>query len=309
MISYKKVSCTFYNLHAFIPLLVCLFLLPVKTQATGNEENLRPITITATITPNVLYQLETILANNPCHTKHKLKQRYVRPIYETLIMCRALYHGGVKPSFRFITVPNYEIGADMVKTGQAHTMLETMWYEHIEHKKTYHSRAVIHHKLLEKGLFTVKDHPLHSIPADEIEIEKFRAITVMSWEIDLNLLLSITRNTYTTASFQDLIPSLESNRADYTIIMLRKDPSTVFEHQGKTLYPISGVKLALPSSRHFIFARHMQFSQVLFDALQKGLKTMHENGELKYYQTEMGLFNPLTKDWRLLNNEIKFPTP
>jgi hypothetical protein len=61
------------------------------------------------------------------------------------------------------------------------------------------------------------------------------------------------------------------------------------------------VKIALKGTRHFLINRNQPDSRAVFDALQRGLKIMQNQGEIQRALTEAGILNGSVNDWTLLN--------
>ena len=94
---------------------------------------------------------------------------------------------------------------------------------------------------------------------------------------------------------------IEGGRADFTLQDFSALDDLSIEEGGVRLYPISHVKIALEETRHFFINRNQPDSRSVFAAMQRGLRLMHEQGEIKRALMEAGVINSRVRSWTLLN--------
>ena len=98
---------------------------------------------------------------------------------------------------------------------------------------------------------------------------------------------------------------VENGRADYFI-----DKFTVADDlsqfvDGVKFVPVPGLKIALPGSRHVVVSKRFPQSKQVFDAIQVGLKSLHDRGLIEKGYRAVGFYNPLVEDWKAICCEEK----
>ncbi len=67
-----------------------------------------------------------------------------------------------------------------------------------------------------------------------------------------------------------------------------------------TFVPIPNLKIALVDTRNFVVSKSSKNSLKIYDAFNKGLKIMKEEGLVDKFYTDSGFYNKNVEDWILI---------
>ena len=101
-------------------------------------------------------------------------------------------------------------------------------------------------------------------------------------------------------TYQQMGKMVENRRADYFIGEFPGVDDLSQYVNGVKLVPVPGLKLVLQGSRHVAVSKRFPHSKQVFDAIQIGVKDMHDRGLIKHGYRAVGLYNPKFEDWKVL---------
>lgn len=217
---------------------------------------------------------------------------------ELLILCRALELGGIKPAFEFNNIPDYL--RIMNDSANSVTLMPgfVIWKTDINQELFYISDPVLREKEFVKGIYTVPGHKKLLSIKSYYDLKHYMVTTNQNWSHDNAEIACITSKVTTAGSNPHLMARMIlAKRADFMLFPFFNSPDMSGYFNDIKLVPVKGMKVAFNESLHFIVSKRHPQGKMVFEALQKGLKELHANGEIRYVYEKTGFFNPLTQDW------------
>lgn len=267
--------------------------------------------IKVSVETDIYNYVQEILANKPAFDVTDFTgSNSQRSVVEFILVQQALALGGLQLEFSFIT-GNYDArNPKLLQDGLLLINFDTMWLSQAAEyeKDVYISDAVIEKGEYWAGIYTsIENKERISVK----NIEDFKKLTVISnknWTVDWHTLNKIQpKELKHEEEWISMVKLVSLGWVDVMLAPFTKSTkSTPFVYQG-TDYKIvafDGVKVALNDSRHFVVSRNHPMGKVTFEALQKGLKILKEQGIIKKAYRQSGFFNNKVKNWHVINESL-----
>lgn len=225
-----------------------------------------------------------------------------RDVVEVVMLQQAAALGGFPHTMTPYSKNNtYKRNLSLVKSGHFITNCASLWRHDVESESVYISSAVIPGDKFIAGIYTLASRN------DEIKINTaedithFKAICNKSWEIDYSVLQQLNANCVFGNKWSIMVDMLAKGRGDILLAPFQSNKGSLLQVNEHILKPIPNVKLALNNDRVFIVSKKHAYGEKLYEALEKGLTMMREQGTIEKIYTESGFYNPAVADWKLLN--------
>lgn len=223
-----------------------------------------------------------------------------RGLSEMLLVCQALYIGGIKPIFEFEKVNNYARLLTHVTAGKILLMMESAWLRDADLSNVFVSTALLEKGEFEVGIFTVPGHKeLLKVRTLE-DLRKFKAISNKNWVVDWETLGHMQVKKYDVSRYQLMFRMVDAGRGDYMLNAFSMLPDMSQISEKVKLIPVPNIKIGLKGSRHILVNKSLPNAEEVFKALQMGLKVLRENGTITRAYKESGFLHPKVRDWKKL---------
>lgn len=305
-IGYRCIACT----SGYIWLIACVFLVVVtQTYAVEGPKPHKKLAIKIAMNAEIVLEYKALVGDSTCERRLDFNDpRLTRGVLEIAIICRALFESGYSLIIEPISSPNYNRSLRMVEQGVAHFAAESIWSKDLSGDiDVFKSDAVIRLGEFEKGVYTLKNHPLQGMKPDDITLTLFKGATVKGWHYDWNIISSLTEKLVSAIHIVSVFKMMNIGRADFTLLEFPSTPTLMFELEGVQLYPLLGVKVTIPDQRHFIVSKRFNNSRQLLDALNRGLRILRERGEVRAMYEASGFISPRAKPWTVINKHSLSP--
>ncbi len=265
-----------------------------------------PITVKVAVTQRLTNLYQSVLKQD----KKTIIEFTVMDLKETtngftslVILKQALNKVGLTTKFEFVISPTYKRSLLLVQSGDALLTLSTL-REGYTPPETLKSSVLIGSQDMVRGIYGLKsNHALMKVQTLG-ELKKLSAVTNLAWGGDINALRAIE-----PAKF-DLVSSLSSifmriayRNTDFTLLDLPiGTPEFQRQYKGVILIPVPGLLINTNTTRHFLISKRHPDSQTVYQALEKGLKIMREQGLIKRYYQQVKKFPSDLPSWKILNN-------
>lgn len=289
------------RLHAArrIGVLLCL---PFAAAAFTSPAVSDPIDIHIGVSDNLAPGIVEILEHNPdvCAQDDFFSAEWLRTALEFIIACRSIRLGGLDATYTIHNYPNSaRTRAELLK-GTVAIMVDFPWGDFASHEDLYRSDPVLRVGDFAKGIYTRPDHTkLLKVKTLEA-LREFKAVSSKSWVYDWAALQRMEIESFSVARYSLMGRMVERGRVDFLVGEFPGANDLSQYINGFRFVPVPGVKVGLPGSRHVAVSRLAPHAKQIFDALQIGLKVMHERGLIKQGYQTVGFFNPLIEDWKVL---------
>lgn len=280
-----------------ISLLAGLLTLPLAFSAQAE-----PIEVAIGVSDALGPSIIEILERHPdvCAQDDFFSSEWLRTALEFVIACRAIRLGGLEATYRIQSYPNSaRTRAELLK-GSVAIMVDFPWGDFAAQEGLYRSDPVLRVGDFAKGVYTRPDHAeLLKVKTLE-ELRRFRAVSSEGWVYDWAALNRMGIETFSVSSYSLMGRMVEHGRVDFLVGEFPGVEDLSQYINGFRFVPVPGVKIALPGSRHIAISKEAPHAKAIYDAVQIGLKVLHERGLIKKGYRAVGFFNPLTEDWLAL---------
>lgn len=245
-----------------------------------------------------------IRGRNPLTLQHFDGPYSRRDVVELVLLQQALKRGGALRPLHFLLTDSDGRTLKALSNGDADISGASLWQDNAERdsENLLASRALIRHGKFMAGLYFPENHPALRILQERPQyIDRYTAVCASSWAPDLVTLNQLGSPVLRTENWESMLGMLKKKRGDYVLAPFQPTADFRLEAGGIVLKPVSGVKVSLAGSRHFILWRKGAESTGLAAALNRGLATLEKDGIMERAYRESGFENPQLKNWRLLN--------
>lgn len=277
-----------------------LFLTVILIFSRVSHSNESSLKISVAVTKEILSIYKNWTATQPCWKVSEFPGKHSnRGAAELIILCKALHLAGTSFEFNFIPTQNYTKAMRLVRQKKAHLNGESVWRSQADLELFYSSPATLRAGEFEKGIYTLKNHPMMDQVRSIKDLKNYRGTTLSSWYQDWHLLRQLTDRLIKARSSLAIHDIINKNRADFTLAEFNRDMR--LNLNGVTLYPVPNIKVEIKESRHFIVRRGMENSAEIIAAISKGLTQMRQLKMIKSTYVKTGFINPDVLKWKSLN--------
>lgn len=217
------------------------------------------------------------------------------------LLREALHAGGIEADIQPVISPNSERSRKMIASGMAD--IKTDWAFNISgNGDLLETEPFLMAGEIEKGLYVphgfMDSHADNALP----DIHNLRAVGIRNWRLDWRVLESLPLASLTNAAtVKQMFSIINAGRADFTLLEFSSRPDMGREVDGIWLYPIPGIKVSLPETQHFMVSRKLKDADRVVEALNRGIKTLRDNGFIRLCLINYGVIRSDVQDWHTLN--------
>jgi len=261
-----------------------------------------PVDIKIGVSDNLGSRITRILEQHPdvCAQDGFFSDQWLRTSLEFVIVCRAIRLGGLEATYSILSFPNSARTRAELLEGTVAIMVDLPWGDFAGHEDLYRSDAVLRIGDFVKGVYTRPDHSALLKVSKVEDLRTFKAVSSKTWVYDWAALQRMKIQTFSVTRYELMGSMVERGRADFLIAEFPGAADLSQYINGFRFIPVPGVKVALPGSRHVAVSKRAPHAKAIFDALQIGLKLMHERGQIKKGYQAAGFLNPLIDEWKVL---------
>lgn len=284
------------------PLLI-LFLVLFLAHSWNARAMGRGLTIAAT--PRTISNFTAFTQGQPAfEIQEYASPDSTRQVVVIVMILKALKISGFhETDIVFKEVPNSARERAVVKSGNALIGEQGHWRFHFD-DTVYRTDPVVRNGEFEKGIYIdPKPSTYKLLYVDSVrQLQNHTAVMVPTWVTDWETLKTMGPERLDSAATAPILfRMLRAGRAEFTLyeFSTREDFSQTIE--GITLLPVPGIKVGLRGSRHLMVSKRHPMGKQVYEALQKGLKVLRRNGEIKRALTECGFIDQRVAHWKKIN--------
>lgn len=258
------------------------------------------ITIDVGTISNHTILFEKLSKDDNCLSMENYSPKWTRVVADFIVLCNALHAGGIKPKFVFHNFPNEGRRHIQLLKGQISMPISIHRVSKTTAQTFYISDVIVKHKETEVGIYALPSN-LDLLQSKSLaELREFSGVTNHSWLIDIDVLSQIGSPLQTVSTYNQMFQMVAAQRVDYLLTFFSPLDDFSRTVQGFKLVPVPNVKIVLPGSRYFIVNKKAPNADIIFQALQKGLKKLRNKEFITYIYQKIGFFNPKVKSWPIL---------
>lgn len=224
-----------------------------------------------------------------------------RDVVEVVLFYQALHLGGYRGKVREMLVPegNYLKVGSMLRQGRTALVANSVWLDAI---KAHEPEVWVTNPLIEDGDFVVgiyarADRAEAIYPKLLAERNGLSAVSSTNWLVDWKQLSRLGfRNLHHRSMWGDMVKMVGDGSADVLLAPFQASLSDGLKLKHH-LMPVTGVKLTLPGSRHWVASKKHRLGKVGFAFVQSGLIKLQEQGRIEQAYRESGFRHAETRDW------------
>lgn len=280
--------------------LICL--ITFSATIFGGEVINREIVVPVGIFEERLDSALDVISSGHCRDIKQFSSSWNQVVVEFILLCQALDLGGVHAKFKFVPYPLYIRAVSEVREGNIMMGAFPMWL-HDAGGDVIASDVMVANQSFEKGVYTRKNHKALLGATSLEDLRQFKAITSEKWVVDWATLECLNLPKYGVINYLQMFKMVNAGRGDYVLSTFSASEDMSQKEQGITLVPVPGLKVGLEGSTHFLINQYYPDAMIVYQALQKGLKKLRQQGTIERAYRESGFYLEQTQSWELLSCE------
>lgn len=228
-----------------------------------------------------------------------------RDVVEVILFQQAAYMGGLRAPIKLLPTPeaSYARVGRVLDHGRATALAASVWRQATlgREDKVWRTDALIEDGQFEAGFYTTPEQLPKLL---KLSPQAFRQLPVVSsrfWQADWQALEALGfSNLQHVEYFKAMVERLYTGEAAMTLAPFSNRKDLRITSADKTLVVIPNRKLTLKGSRHWVTSRQHPMGELMFIALQQGLRGLKEKGLVEQAYRQSGFINGQTASWTLM---------
>jgi len=253
------------------------------------------------------YAQELLAGTTPLEINNFSGKHVQRDVVEFILVQKALALGGAKLEFSF-TTGNYDArNSKLLQDGLLLINFDTMWLSHAKtlSNDVYISDAVIRKGEYLAGIYTSLANKDKILIDSLSDFQKLSVISNKNWPVDWYTIEQLQPKSL--AHEEEWLSMAKLVSMGWVDVMLapftREEPYN-YQSNDYHITAIEGVKIALNDSRHFVVSKNHPQGKMVFQALQKGLKTLRAQGVIEKAYRQSGFITEKVTHWQTINETL-----
>ncbi len=193
----------------------------------------------------------------------------------------------------------------LTQTGRAATFVETYSLADIGDKRDdfYITQPLLAAGEYPVGLYTSVNNT-RALASKPDQLSLLTAVSHPNWNTDWSILESLNfQHIHSVDSMDAALTLVAKQKADILLFAFQGSDDFSFTHLGDKVVPIVGISVFFPESRHFLVSKKHPDGEAIFTALESGLSTMRERGDIKKIYQRFGVMDLRVADWQVINRD------
>jgi hypothetical protein len=233
-----------------------------------------------------------------------------RDVIELVLLMQAVRLGGFTAPIELRSEQSYLRTLRDIAEGRFITSAGLAWKVDIDAMPQAYltSRPLIKQGEFVVGLYTTHQKQKTLSNLTPSAITALNIVTNSQWKSDVQTLkdLGFEHITY-SPNWVNIARMSDVGRADITLAPFQTTANMVITVGDLSLYPLIGVKVAISGSRHWPISRKHPQGDAFYQALERGITQLENNGIIQQAYRECGFFHPDVVQWKLLNSTLSTP--
>ena len=223
---------------------------------------------------------------------------------ELIILQQALFFGDIDAEIDFDIMPS--LGRDITEVKKGNFVMSSRIYEEDRFDRSVlKSNAIVLANEFHKAFYGLASNKALMNAKSLNDLQALSTVTVASWEGDVNILRDLNINKrHLSYNFNTIFNLIQYRDIDFVLLELPRRADLVQTWNGVTLVPVNNLLVKFPQSWHYMVSKKHPDGDMIYQALQKGLSAMREQGLIRKYLQQILFFHPKVKDWAVINNKL-----
>jgi len=227
-----------------------------------------------------------------------------RDVVEVVFIQQALHAGGIKDGIKFILANTYARIQQQITSGSVVMAANSIWTSDLKlQKESIHiSLPAIESGEFEAGLYTVSTNTKALSAKNLKDVQQLKAVSNTQWTVDWNTLTQLNlKGLESVVKWTTMLHLIKGDRVDFLLAPFQATADFSFTAEGVKFIPIPDLKVALSGSRSFAVSKKHPRGKQVFEAFNKGLERLKEQGIINQAYQQSGFFNQRVIHWKKLN--------
>ncbi len=227
-----------------------------------------------------------------------------RNVVELIFAQQALKLGGYHGEFEF-KLGDYDLlNPLLVKSDLLLISFDSVWLSHAQKisDDVYISDPLVRKGEFWAGIYTAANNSKARKIANREDFQSMTVVSSKDWQVDWQTLQALKPEKLVHENeWISMAKMVSKGWIDVMLAPFRYQAPHVYTGVGYEVVAVSGVKVGLDDSRHFIVSKKHPKGKEVFTALQKGLKILRERGVIEKAYKQAGFFNQSVASWKVIN--------
>ncbi len=228
------------------------------------------------------------------------KMTISRSMIDIILLLKGLKAGGLTVELDIIETPNAARSRALIENGSVVLSLTT-FFSVTFNDNVFTSREVLPRGSFIKGIYGLESNTDLLAVRSLNDLQNYSAVSIPHWQVDwLTLENQNLKELRAVQKYDHIFSQIARRGMDFTILEIADGERHEVTVNGITLIPVPNVLIGLDDSRHFMVSKAHQDGNRVFQALQRGLTILREQGVIEEWISLVVNSDDL-KDWRRLN--------
>ncbi|MCP4368384.1 MAG: hypothetical protein GY797_09790 [Deltaproteobacteria bacterium] len=264
-------------------------------------------TISVGVNEPIFKGYEEITKNQSCRDVSEFDTINHRGVIDVLLFCQALDRGGYDATLELKKYPNYARSLFQAKIGEIDLPGETIWKTEIDPEFFLMSSPILRKGDLFFGIYTKINRKDVLAVTNLEELQKYSTAVQKNWIVDMEILGKLGVKVEYIGKPESAWRMLAGDRIDFILGGFAKDEKMEKHRAGIVAIPIPNLKLRVPGERRFALSKSNPNAMKILEAVEKGIRSLREEGKILKAYTDRGYIKAETKNWKVLNPRVSTP--
>lgn len=226
-----------------------------------------------------------------------------RDVIDGVLFVQALRLGGIQEEIKFTSFGTYSRMLHAIAKGQVVAGAQTNWgRDTLNQDQFYDTQPLVREGEFVVGIYTAADNHKALSTQSLAGLQKLSAVSSKQWRNDWQRLEQLgVKRLYNVPIWEQMVKMVASQRADFTLAPFQANNDFKLRFDNVVLVPIPNIKVALAGTRHWTVSRKHPDGMRVFNALEKGLLQLRQEGRVNRAYTESGFFTEAVNNWQLID--------
>ena len=227
----------------------------------------------------------------------------IRSNANLIILSKALKAGGLPVVFEFLETPNSARARTTLQNGKA-VISSQDFFSITFSDDVFMSSGIIPKGEFVKGIYCLESNEELSNITTLEELKQFTGVSLPHWKVDWMTMEQLElKELIEVSKYGFLFNLIQKRGVDFTLLEFPNGEDLSQKFGDVTLIPVPKIMIALNDSRHFMISKQHPDGELVYEALEKGLAILREEGFIERIMSEVKVYRDDLSDWEILNEE------
>ncbi len=277
-----------------IQLLFCWLLLTAPSFA--EQRSVDPVEIPVYIRDDVYEDYLKFLAGRPVLSITDFRGATMRrDVADMVLLQQALALGGFSKRFYYQPGKFNFRNTKMLEKGDSLLSFDTYWYKDAQalSDSVFISEAVVRRGEYLAGIYSSPQHLTVQQIKTLADLQKFSAVSTPKWQTDWQTLQALPlAKLIREDEWLSQARMVHMRWVDFMLMPFFHDAEGIYQLEQIRLKVVPGVAILLDDSRHFVISKKHPEGEAAFQALNRGLRQLRDNGQIRKLYEQAGFMLP-----------------